>query len=100
MEYRLTFPTLVIGSLAVCLSILATAWALDWLRRNSKQFPYGDDRNDLEPGGGGRRPSGRPTWDGPRPCPVEVFDGPRSLDIELGRARRGEARRAPLRRVG
>ena len=78
MEYRLTFPTLAIGSLAFCLSVLVTAWALDWLRRNLEQVRYGNDRNDLEPGDDGRR----------------------SSDIERGRARRGETRRAPLRRAG
>jgi DNA-binding response OmpR family regulator len=31
MEYRLTLQTLAIGSLSVCLSILAAAWVLKWL---------------------------------------------------------------------
>lgn len=50
MEYRLSFFTLAMGSLAVCISILATAWVLDRL---------GLDRSELErgrpwPAGGGR----------------------------------------------
>jgi hypothetical protein len=100
MEYRLTFPTLAIGSLAFCLSVLVTAWLLEWLRRNLEQLRYGNDRNDLKPGGDGRRSSDRPTRPGPRTRPVGVFDGPRSFDIERGRARRGETRGASLRRVG
>ena len=41
MEYRLTLHTLAIGSLSVCLSILAAAWVLKWLDGKRSELVMG-----------------------------------------------------------
>ena len=46
MEYRLTFHGLVIGSLAVGLTILATAWVLQGLARIQERWGRRTDRSD------------------------------------------------------
>ncbi len=100
MEYRLTFHTLAIGSLAVCLSILAIAWILDLFGRLRRRPRYGMDHDDNTPGSDGRRPSDPESRHRPRTYPVEAFKGRQSADIALGRLRGGETRPALHRRAG
>jgi hypothetical protein len=75
MEYRLTLDTLTIGSLAVCLTILATAWILDLFGRLRRRPRYGMDHDDNTPGSEGRRSSDRESRLRPRTDAVEASMG-------------------------
>lgn len=46
MEYRLTLPTLVVGSLTVCILFLASAWVLDLLRHHTDRSRQRTSRTD------------------------------------------------------
>ncbi len=74
MEYRLTFHALTIGSLAVCLAILATAWILELFGRFRRRPRYGMDHDDHTPGSDGRRSPDRESRHRPRTYPVEAFN--------------------------
>jgi hypothetical protein len=100
MDYRLTLHSLVIGSLAFCLTVLAIAGVLEWLRPVRRRTGYGTRWYDDGPAGDGRR---RPDFAN-RPAqeiaPVGVLEEAHSAGEDNGRARRGETGRELLRLAG
>jgi hypothetical protein len=100
MEYRLTFPTLAIGPLAVSLSILMTAWILGLSGRNRRKPRDRIGSDGGRPVGDGCAWCDHETRRGPATDPF-VSDGPRASGITpTGPAGRGEFFPAPRRRAG
>ncbi len=84
MEYRLTFHGLVIGSLAVGLTILATAWVLQGLARIQERWGRRTDRSDApfdDDGGYWRAREHQPAV---KMYGSLAFEKPRSARGELG----------------
>src|SRR5262249_40429308 len=96
MEYRLTFPTLILGSLACGLSILAIAWIFELLR--GFDYPERSSSRSGRPGSTGEALdwSGRGAARSARACSSGAFEfeEPHPVGIGAGIARESSSRRS------